>query len=228
MKFLSVLIGFLLAETEQRILVIISVSDWHVSESGSETTKNLLLFLLNQKQLHVTANCIVGTLIDTNQITPFSSRINSVIHYLTISEFWFLFKDSLRSICIVDIGVINVLFTNNTKSVLSDPSPESNWFINLTLLNFSFGGEIKNLNNSLLTLRSSQSNNVLRSVHEDTLSFHWFSFKSKIFCRVNDGTISLIFDTDVLLGFKSHLTKLEKIRIKTEVGKLENLVEVKR
>ena len=45
------------------------------------------------------------------------------------------------------------------------------------------------LNDSLLTLRGSQSNNVLRSVHEDTLCFHWFSFKSEIFCRVDDGTI---------------------------------------
>ena len=45
------------------------------------------------------------------------------------------------------------------------------------------------LNDSLLTLRCSQSNDVFRSVHEDSLCFHWLSLQSEIFCRVDDGTI---------------------------------------
>lgn len=91
------------------------------------------------------ANRIVSTLIDTNQITPFSSSINSVVHDLTISEFWFLFKDSFWGSSVVNIGMINILLANNTKSVLSDPSPESNWLIDFTLLDFSFSSQIKNL-----------------------------------------------------------------------------------
>jgi hypothetical protein len=101
------------------------------------------------------ANSIVSTLVDSNQIAPFSSGIYSVIHNLTISEFWFLFKDSLWSSCIVNIGVINILLANNTKSVFTNPSPESNWLIDFTLLDFSFGGQIKNLNDGLLALRGS-------------------------------------------------------------------------
>ena len=140
MKFLSVFVGFLFTEAEQGVLVIIGVSHWHVSESGGKTLKNLLLFLFNQEQLHVATDSIVGSLIDTNQVAPLSSGINSVIHNLTISEFWFLFKDSFWSGGVINIGVINVLFTNNTKSVISDPSPESDWLIDFTLLHFSFGG----------------------------------------------------------------------------------------
>jgi hypothetical protein len=103
----------------------------------------------------MTANSIVSTLVDSNQVTPFSSCINSVVHNLTISEFWFLFKDSLWGSSIVNIGVINILFANNTKSIFSNPSPESNWLIDFTLLDFSFGGQIKNLNDGLLALRGS-------------------------------------------------------------------------
>jgi hypothetical protein len=114
-----------------------------------------LLFLYNQEQLHVAANGIVGTLIDTNQVAPFSSGVNSVIHNLTISEFCLLFKDSFWSGGFVDIGMINILFANNTKSVFTNPSPESNWLIDFTLLDFSFGGQIKNLNDGLLALRGS-------------------------------------------------------------------------
>ena len=140
MKFLSVFIGFLLTEAEQRILVIIGVRDWHVSESCGETLKNLLLFLFNQEQLHVAANGIVSTLIDTNQVAPFSSGVNSVIHNLAISEFWFLFKDSFWGSGLVDIGVINILFANNTKSILTNPAPVSDWLIDFKYIYFSFGG----------------------------------------------------------------------------------------
>lgn len=145
MKFLSVLVGLLLAEAEEGVLVIVSISDWHVGESSGKTFKNLLLFLFNQEQLHVAANGIGSTLIDTNQIAPFSSTIDSVIHNLTISELWFLFEDSLWSFVVVNIGVINILLANNTESVLSDPSPEADWFIDFTLLYFSLGSQIKNL-----------------------------------------------------------------------------------
>lgn len=227
MELLGILVGLLLAEAEQGVLVVASISDWHVSESGSETFKNLLLFLFNQKQLHVAANSICSSLIDTNQIAPFSSCINSVIHNLTISEFWFLFKDSLWSSSIVDIGVINILFADNTKSIFSNPTPVPDWFIDFTLLYLSFSGQIKNLNDSLLTLGGSQSDDVLRSVHEDSLGFHWFSFKSEIFCRVDDGTICCVFDTDILLRFKSDLSKLEKIRAKAETCEFEHFLEVK-
>jgi hypothetical protein len=53
----------------------------------------------------------------------------------------------------------------------------------------NFGSVLTYLNDCLLTLRGSQSNDIFRSVHEDSFSFHWFSFESKIFCRVDDGTI---------------------------------------
>jgi hypothetical protein len=78
MKFLSVFISFLLTEAEQRVLIIIGIRDWHVSESCGETLKNLLLFLFNQEQLHVAANGIVSTLIDTNQVACSSFEVLKV------------------------------------------------------------------------------------------------------------------------------------------------------
>ena len=79
MKLLSIIISFLLTEAEERVLIVVGISDWHVSEASGKTLQNLLLFLFNQKQLHVATNSIVGTLVDTNQIAPFSCTINKLM-----------------------------------------------------------------------------------------------------------------------------------------------------
>jgi hypothetical protein len=71
MKFLSILTSFLLAEAEERVFVIVGVSDWHISETSSETFKHLLLLFLSEEKLHVAANGVVGSLVNTNEIAPF-------------------------------------------------------------------------------------------------------------------------------------------------------------
>jgi len=48
-ELLSVLVRLLLAEAEQGVLVVASVSDWHISEGGCKAFEDLLLSLLNQE-----------------------------------------------------------------------------------------------------------------------------------------------------------------------------------
>jgi hypothetical protein len=71
-KLLGVLIGLFLTEAEQGVLVVIGVSDWHISEGSCKPFKYLLLSLLDQEQLHMAADSMVRSLVDTNQIAPFS------------------------------------------------------------------------------------------------------------------------------------------------------------
>jgi len=70
MQFLCGLACFLLTETEQGVLVTGCISDWHISECGSESLQNLLLSFVNKEQLHVTANSAICSLIDSNEIAP--------------------------------------------------------------------------------------------------------------------------------------------------------------
>jgi hypothetical protein len=71
MELLSVLSSLFLAEAEERILVISRISHRHVSESGCKTLQDLLLSLFGKEKLHMTADGVVGTLVDTNQVAPF-------------------------------------------------------------------------------------------------------------------------------------------------------------
>lgn len=71
MELLSTFSSLLLTEAENVVFVVSSVGDWHVGEAGSETLEDLLLSLLGEEKLHVTADALVGTLVDTNQIAPF-------------------------------------------------------------------------------------------------------------------------------------------------------------
>ena len=48
------------------------------------------------------------------------------------------------------------------------------------------------LNDSFVSLTSSQSNHILASVHQNAFSLHWFSFQSKVLGCVDDGTILFI------------------------------------
>jgi len=64
--FLRVFTSFLLAEAEQGVLVLRRICDWHICESGCETLEDLLLSLFDEEKLHVAANGLVGSLVDTN------------------------------------------------------------------------------------------------------------------------------------------------------------------
>lgn len=70
-KLLGLLSLFTLTETEEGILEGGVVSHWHVSESGGKTLEDLLLSLLSEKELHVTADLVVWPLEDTNEVAPF-------------------------------------------------------------------------------------------------------------------------------------------------------------
>jgi len=226
-ELLGILVGLLLAEAEQGVLVVASISDWHVSESGSKTFEDLLLSLLNQKELHVAADGIACSLIDTNQVAPFSCGVDTVIHDLAISKLGFLLEDFLWGSGVVDVSVVDVLLADDTELVLTDPSPESDGLVDFTLLDFGFGIQIEDLDDSLRSLGSSQGNDVLGSMHEDTLSFHGLSFEGEVLCRIDNGTICLILDTDISLGLKCDLAKLEELWVEPKVGKLEYFFGIK-
>lgn len=223
---MGALIGLLLAEAEQGVLVVAGISDWHVGEGSCKPFEDLLLSLLDQKQLHVAANGIASTLIYADQVAPFACGVDAIIHDLTISEFGFLFKDFLWGSSVVDVCVVHVLLANDTKLVLTNPPPESDWLVDFTLLDLCFGVQIENLDDRLCTLSCPQSNDVLAPVHQDALSLHRFPLESKVLRRIDDGTISCILDTNVLLTLKSDLTKLEKIWRQSKICELEDFLEV--
>lgn len=208
---MGALIGLLLAEAEQGILVVAGIGDWHVGEGGCKPFKDLLLSLLDQKQLHMAADGIASTLIYADQVAPFACGVDAVIHDLAISEFGFLLEDFLWGSSVVDVCVVHVLLANDTKLVLTDPPPESDWLVDFTLLDLRFGVQIENLDDRLCALSCPQSNDVLAPVHQDALSLHRFSLEGKVLRRVDNGTICCILDTNVLLTLKSDLTELEEI-----------------
>jgi len=225
-QLLGILVGLLLAEAEQGVLVVADIGDWHVSESGCKPFKDLLLSLLNQKQLHVAADGIACSLIDSDQVAPFSCGVDIVIHDLTICKLGLLLEDFLRSSAVVDVGVVDVLLADDTELVLTDPSPESDGLVDFALFDFGFGIQIEDLDDSLRSLSSSQGDDVLRPVHEDAFSFHGLSFEGEVLRRVDDGTICLILDADVPLALKCDLAKLEELWVEPEVGELEYFFSV--
>jgi len=150
----------------------------------------------------VAANCIVGSLVDSNKVTPLFGSIDTIVHNLTLSKLGLLLEDLLWGISAVDIGVVDIRLSHNTENVLLNPSPEPDWLVNLTLLDLCLGVKIEYLDHGFGTLSSSQSDNVLGSMHEDSFSLHWLPFECKVFRRVNDGAISLILDTNVFLTLK--------------------------
>ena len=159
--FLGVLASFLLAEAEQGVLVLGGVRDWHIGESGRETLEDLLLSLLDEEELHVAANGLIGSLVDTNQVAPFLGSVDSVVHDLAGAELGLLLEDLLWGIGLVDVGVIDICLADDTKRIFVDPSPESNGLIDLTLLQLGLGVEVEDLNNGLGALSGSQGDDVL-------------------------------------------------------------------
>jgi hypothetical protein len=208
---LGALVGLLLTEAEQGVLVVAGISDWHVGEGGCKPFKDLLLSLLDQKQLHVAADGICSTLIYADQVAPFSCGVDAVIHDLAISELGFLLEDFLWGSGVIDICVVHVLLANDTKLVLTDPPPKSDWFVDFTLLDLCFGVQIENLDDGLCALSCPQSDDVLGPVHQDALGLHRFSLEREVFRRIDNGAICGILDTNVLLTLESDLTKLEEI-----------------
>jgi len=95
--------------------------------------------------------------------------------------------------------VIDVGLTYNTKFILADPAPKSNGFSDFALLELCLSIKIEDLNDGLCTLGSSQSDNVLASVHQDAFSFHWLSLELEIVGCIDDCAIVGILDTNVLL-----------------------------
>jgi len=194
------------------------VRDWHVGETGRETLQNLLLSLIDEEELHVAADCIGGSLVYSDKIAPFFGGIDSVVHNLALAELGVLLEDLGWSFSAIDVGMINTGLPNNSKSIFLNPFPESHSLIDLALLHFRFCVQVENLDNCLSALSRSQCDDVLCSMHKDSLGLHWLPLKSKIFRRVNDGTISLILDTNVLLTLKCDRSKFKEIRIESQIG----------
>jgi len=159
--FLGVFASFLLAEAEERVLVLGCICDWHISESGCETLKDLLLSLFDEEKLHVAANGLSGSLVDTNQVAPFPGCIDSVVHDLASAELGLLLENLLWGIGLVNVSVINIGLSDDTKGIFVDPSPEPNGLIDLALLHFGLGIKVKDLNDSFGSLGGSQGDNVL-------------------------------------------------------------------
>ena len=159
--FLGVFTSFLLAEAEQGVLVLSGIGDWHVGESGCETLKDLLLSLFDEEKLHVAANGLIGSLIDTDQVAPFLGCIDTVVHDLASAELGLLLENRLRGVSLVKVSVINIALADDTKGVLVDPPPEPDGLVDLALLQLGLGVKIEDLNDSFGTLGGSQGDDVL-------------------------------------------------------------------
>jgi hypothetical protein len=114
---------------------------------------------------------------------------------------------------VVDIG-----FADNTKFIFTNPSPESNWLSNFTLLKFGLRVKVEYLDHSFGALGGSKGDNVLASVHENALSLHWLSLQLEIVGGVNDRAIVGVFNTDVFLTLESNRSKLEEFGTETQIS----------
>jgi len=139
--------------------------------------------------LHVTADGLIGSLIDTDEIAPLLGGVNSVVHDLACCELGLLFEDLGWWLIILDACVIDIGLTDNTKFVFTNPSPESDSLWDFTLFDSGFGVQIEDLYHCLFTLSSSECDDVISSVHEKSFSLHWLSFEGEVFSRVNDSAI---------------------------------------
>lgn len=133
-------------------------------------------------------------------------------------KFTFLLEDSGWGISVVDVGVVDVGLADDTELVLTDPSPEPDWLTDLALLELCFGVKVEDLNDGLGSLSGSQGNDVLASVHQDALGFHWLSFELEIVGGVNDCAIVGILNTDIFLTFEGDRSELEEIGAETQIG----------
>lgn len=97
MKLLGVLAVFFLAEAEEGVLIASVVADGHVSEGGGKTLEDLLLSLLHEEELHVAADLIVGSLVDSNQEAPLVRGVETVVHDLAVAKLGLLLEDLLGS-----------------------------------------------------------------------------------------------------------------------------------
>jgi hypothetical protein len=70
-ELLSCLTSLLFTEAEDVVLVVGGVGHWHVGEASGETLEDLLLSFLGQEKLHVAADGLIGSLVDTNEVAPF-------------------------------------------------------------------------------------------------------------------------------------------------------------
>lgn len=133
-------------------------------------------------------------------------------------KFTFLLEDSGWGISVVDVGVVDVGLADDTELVLTDPSPEPDWLTDLALLELCFGVKVEDLNDGLGSLSGSQGNDVLASVHQDALGFHWLSFELEIVGGVNDCAIVGVFNTDVFLTLEGNRSEFEEIGTETQIG----------
>ena len=145
MKFLTLFSGLLLTKAEETVFITCVLGDGHFGKCGCKPFNYLLLLLFGEIELHMTANLIVCALVDPNEVTPFLWLVSSVIHDLSIRKLGILFKDFLGRIAVSDLGMIHIGLANNTKCVFIDPSPETNSFSNMSLLELSFGVQIESL-----------------------------------------------------------------------------------
>jgi hypothetical protein len=160
-KLLSGLSGFLLAEAEEGVLILIVIRNWDISESSSKTFEDLLLAFLSKIQLHVAADGSAFSLVDTNKVAPFLGAVLSVVHDLAICKLGLLLEDLNWSCLVKDAGMVDVLLSDDTEGVLVNPSPESYCLIDLNLLDLLFRVQVENLEDGLGALGGSQGNVVL-------------------------------------------------------------------
>lgn len=113
MKLLYRFTGLLLTEAEQAVLITIRIGHWHICESGCKAFQNLLLPFFCEEKLHVAANLVVGSLVDTNEVAPLVWRIDAVIHYLCIGELSLHVENLGGRGLIVDVAMIDWCLTNN-------------------------------------------------------------------------------------------------------------------
>ena len=72
-----------------------------------------------------------------------------------------MLENLLWGIGLVNVGVVDILFADDTEGVFVDPPPEPDGLVDLTLLDFSLGFEVEHLNDSFGSLGGTQGDDVL-------------------------------------------------------------------
>ena len=152
MELLRVLASLLLTEAEEGVLVVRGVGHRHIGEGSREALEDLLLALLGEEELHVTADGLVGALVDADEVAPFLGGVDTVVHDLAVGELGLLLEDSGWGVSVVDVGVVDVLFANDTEGVLVDPAPEAHALVDVALLELGLGVQVENLRKSIKSI----------------------------------------------------------------------------
>jgi hypothetical protein len=117
-QLLGALSVFLLAEAEKRVLIACVITHRDVGEASSKSLQNLLLSFLDEEELHVTADGVISSLVDSNEVAPIHLGVQAVVHDLALAELGFLFEHFGWSSGVVNVGMIHVGLAYDTKLIL--------------------------------------------------------------------------------------------------------------